>query len=51
MGQQVQSLWDGWMSEGVHSVRLDGSDLASGTYFTILRTQIGQKIHVMYLEK
>lgn len=51
LGQQVQSLWDGWMSEGVHSVRLDGSDLASGTYFTILRTSAGQKIRVMHLEK
>jgi hypothetical protein len=51
LGQQVHSLWDGWMSGGIHSIRLDGSNLASGTYFAILTTPVGQKIHVMHLEK
>lgn len=51
LGQQVKSLWEGWMSQGLHSIRLDGSDLASGIYFTILRTPVGQKIHVMHLQK
>ena len=51
LGQKVSSLWDGWMSKGIHSIRLDGSYLASGTYFAILRTPVSQKVHVMNLEK
>jgi hypothetical protein len=33
MGQRIATLINGWQEAGIHQVRFDGTDLASGMYF------------------
>lgn len=50
-GQEVAVLHDGMLSAGVHRVAFDGANLASGTYFAVLKTPSAERITKLLLLK
>ncbi|MCB9367477.1 MAG: T9SS type A sorting domain-containing protein [Calditrichaeota bacterium] len=50
-GQEVAVLQDGVLNAGVHRVAFDGANLASGTYFAVLKTPTAERITKLLLLK
>lgn len=50
-GQEVTVLHDGPLTAGVHSVQWNASDMATGTYFAVLRTPGAERITKLLLLK
>jgi spore coat protein A len=50
-GRLVATVVDGWREEGYHDVTFDGSNLASGVYFTHFQTETGSQVQKMVLMK
>lgn len=51
LGQQIQSIHEGPLHQGVHSFRFDGSRLSSGTYFVVVKSGSRVFTHPMMLIK
>ncbi|MBL0062462.1 MAG: T9SS type A sorting domain-containing protein [bacterium] len=50
-GQEVAVLQDGPLSAGVHRVQWNAADMASGTYFAVLKTPGTERITKLLLLK
>lgn len=50
-GQRVATLIDGFQDKGKHTIQFDGSNLASGTYFYILKARNFKAVRKMQLVK
>lgn len=50
-GQEVAVLHDGPLSAGVHRVQWNAADMATGTYFAVLRTPTAERITKLLLLK
>jgi len=51
LGREVQQLHSGPLERGVHSIRFDGSRLASGIYYVMVRSASSVQTHSMTLVK
>jgi hypothetical protein len=49
LGREVTTLTDGYRTAGNHTLRFDGTGLASGIYFVRLSTSIGNRTQKMLL--
>ena len=51
LGREIQQLHSGPLERGVHSIRFDGSRLASGIYYIVVRSPSSIQTHSMTLVK
>ncbi|MDI6803167.1 MAG: TIGR03790 family protein [Bacteroidota bacterium] len=51
IGQEVDELINGEINEGTHSIKFDGSNLASGIYYSVMQSTNGILIQKMILIK